>query len=211
MYWGYNHAMEPTRQQIIEHLKGKDVATATEIANALGVTPANIRHHMGILQNEGVIQTIGQRPASGRGRPTHLYSLTHQAQRHNLDGLASAMLDEFINTLSPTERNLALERLGNRLLNNPKDQKSNLTQRLYQAVTYLNKLNYQARWEAHAVAPRLILGHCPYTAILPEHPELCHLDSIFIEQLVNTPVKQTDKLNRDAFGMIYCTFVVEKY
>jgi predicted ArsR family transcriptional regulator len=136
--------------------------------------------------------------------------LTHQAQRHNLDGLASALLDEFINTLTTTERNSALKRLGNRLLNNPKDRKSNLPQRLFQAVTYLNELKYQARWEAHAVAPRLILGHCPYAAILLKHPELCHLDSIIIEQLITAPVRQTDKLNRDAFGMVYCTFVVEK-
>ena len=202
--------METTRQQIIQHLQEKNVATASEIGNALGVTPANIRHHLAILKNEGVVQIIGQRPTTRRGRPTHLYTLVHQAQRHNLDGLASAMLDEFISFLSPEDLDSALEQLSNRLLKEQTPPKSNLTQRLYQAVTQLNQLNYRARWEAHAKAPHLILGHCPFAAILPEHPELCHLDAHLIERIIIAPVKQTDKLTRDDLGMTYCTFVVEE-
>lgn len=205
----YNSIMEPTRLQIIEYLRGKEVATAIEISNALGLTSANIRHHLSVLKNEGVVQTIGQRPASGRGRPTHLFSLTDQVSRNNLDILASALLDEFVNNLSPSERKKVLERLTDRLIKEPKNQTGNLPQRLYQAVTYLNSLNYQARWEAHSFAPRLILGHCPYAAIISDHPELCLLDAKLIEQLTDAPVKHIDKLNRDAFGMIFCTFIVE--
>ncbi len=182
-----------------------------EISNALGVTAADIRHHLSILKKEGVVRTTGQRPASGRGRPVHLFSLTDRIQRNNLDVLASALLEEFINTQPPSERGAALDRLADRLTNTPIDQASNLPQRLFRAVAYLNEFNYQARWEAHATAPRVILGHCPYAAILPEHPELCHLDAKLIEKLIDTQVKQTDKLNRDAFGMIFCTFVVEKF
>lgn len=202
--------MKRTRQLIIEHLQEKDVATATEISNALGVTAANIRHHLSILQNEGVVQIMGQRPGSGRGRPTYIHALTHHAQRHNLNGLANALLAEFIGTLSPEARDSALKRLVVRLLNNQSVVRENLTQRLYQAVRRLNQLNYQARWEAHAVAPHLILGHCPFAAILPEHPELCNLDAHLIEHLLNIPIKQTDKLARDDQGMTYCTFLVEK-
>lgn len=202
--------MDSTRLQIIKYLRGKEVATAIEISNALGVTSANIRHHLSVLKNEGVVQTIGQRPAAGRGRPTHLFSLTDRASRNNLDILASAMIDEFINILSASEQKKALERLANRLIKDPKIRTGNLPQRLFRAVNDLNEHNYQARWEAHAIAPRLILGHCPYAAIISDHPELCLLDANLIEQLINAPVKQIDKLNRDAFGIIYCTFVVEE-
>jgi predicted ArsR family transcriptional regulator len=202
--------MESTRLQIIEYLREKELASAIEISNALSLTAADIRHHLSVLKKEGVVRTTGQRPPSGRGRPVHLFSLTERVQRNNLGVLASALLEEFINTQPPTERGAALEKLANRLANTPIDQVSNLPKRLFRAVAYLNELNYQARWEAHAIAPQVILGHCPYAAILPDHPELCLLDAKLIERLIDTPIKQIDKLNRDASGMIFCTFMVEE-
>lgn len=201
--------MEPTRLQIIAYLRDKQVATAIEISNALGVTSANVRHHLSVLRDEGVVQIIGLRPTSGRGRPTHLFSLTDRVSRNNLDILASALLREFISTLPVSERKKALERLADHLINDPNKPTGSLPQRLYEAVAYLNEHNYQARWEAHAIAPRLILGHCPFAAIIQDHPDLCLLDANLIEKSINAPVKQIDKLNRDAFGMIHCTFMVD--
>ena len=58
----------------------------------------------------------------------------------------------------------------------------NLTRRLYRTTEILNQQHYQARWEARPDAPRLVLGHCPFSAILEEHPELCKLDAYLIER-----------------------------
>jgi predicted ArsR family transcriptional regulator len=69
-------------------------------------------------------------------------------------------------------------------------------------------MRYQARWEAHADAPRLTLGHCPYAAILPEHPELCALDAALLETLLGAPATQVAKLARDGRGGMYCLFVI---
>lgn len=200
--------MDTTRQQIVKYLHNKPIATATEISNALGVTPANIRHHLSILLNEGAVQIAGNLPASHRGRPPQLYALTQQVQRHNLDQLINALLATFIQNLSQEEAGHAWQAVAEKLYLEHEDEKSSLTARLYRAVNRLNEMNYQARWEAHSEAPHLILGHCPYTAIRSEHPEVCLLDTHLIAGLLKNPVKHTETLAQDERGMHYCKFVL---
>jgi predicted ArsR family transcriptional regulator len=82
----------------------------------------------------------------------------------------------------------------------------NLTLRLYRATEILNQRHYQARWEAHPDAPRLLLMHCPFSAILEEHPEMCQLDAYLIERLTGAPAEQTAKRIKDPSGLRYCKF-----
>jgi len=201
--------LKTTRQLIIDHLKERRLSSADEIAHAIQVTPANIRHHLAVLLDEGVVQIAGERPADGRGRPTYLYSLTEELQSHNLDGLARALLQELLEALPEQERMLALGRVADRLVDRSTPPMGGLTQRLYAAIRQLNEIHYQARWEARADAPRLRLGHCPYAAILPEHPEMCQMDRMLIEGLLDAPAVQTARLAKDSRGEIYCMFKIE--
>jgi predicted ArsR family transcriptional regulator len=202
--------MSSTRQRIMDHLQVKRFATATDISRALRMTSANVRHHISILLDEGVVEIAGQRPSRGRGRPTQIFTLTQQAQQHNLDGLASALLHEFVEARPLEEGSSHLLQVAKRLKGDPHKTSSNLTQRLYQAVQRLNELHYQSRWEAHAEAPLLILGHCPFAAILPQHPELCQMDAYLIEELTNVKATQCAKLQQDTRGATYCMFIVGK-
>ena len=81
-----------SRQRIIEYLQSKEVVTALEISSALHMTPANARHHLSILRDEGVVHVLGQRARAGRGRPVDLYCLWRPISRHNLDGLAQRLI-----------------------------------------------------------------------------------------------------------------------
>lgn len=199
--------MKTTRQHILDHLHSKRIASAVEISHALKMTPANVRHHLSILLDEGVVVLAGQRLARGRGRPTKLFTPTQRAQQHNLDGLACAMLAEFIGELPSEGKSSALRRIAKRMQRD-RDTGGNLTQRLYQAVILLNELHYHSRWEAHAEAPYIILSHCPFTMILPEHPELCQLDAYLLEGMLKVDVVQMNKLSQDVSGTIYCKFMV---
>jgi predicted ArsR family transcriptional regulator len=58
----------------------------------------------------------------------------------------------------------------------------------------LNQLHYQARWEAGAEGPRIILGQCPYAAVIGNHPELCRMDMSLLEGMLDTQVEQRVKL-----------------
>ncbi|HLA97415.1 MAG TPA: helix-turn-helix domain-containing protein [Anaerolineales bacterium] len=203
-------AVKSTRQLILDHLRSKQVASAAELSRLLQVTPANVRHHLGILISEGVVSVIGERPATGRGRPALLYALSGQSSRHNLDRLCSALLNEIANpqkAASPTE---SLQRVAQELSGESQNPPGNLTRRLYQAIQRMNELNYQARWEARSDAPHVILGHCPYAAILSAHPELCRMDVLLLENLLQSRVEKVAHLARDDRGLTYCMFALKE-
>ena len=71
---------------------------------------------------------------------------------------------------------------------------TNPTRRLYSSIRALNRMNYQAHWEAHGEHPRIMLGHCPYSALVGQHPEICQMDEFVLEDLLDSPVKQIEKL-----------------
>jgi predicted ArsR family transcriptional regulator len=210
--------MKTTRQQILDHLRTRRTTTAMEIARVLRMTPANARHHLNSLAGEGVIEAVGQLSPGGKGRPSRLYRLADPAQRHSLDNLTCALLEELVSRLPAEEQEAALERLARRLGGSkttpaPEQEPAPvrpLSQRLYAAVHRLNELHYSARWEAHRQAPRLILGRCPYAAIIDRHPELCVMDAHLLEGLAGAPVRQIARLEPDGQGEPQCVFLIRQ-
>lgn len=69
-------------------------------------------------------------------------------------------------------------------------------------------MHYQARWEAGAEGPRVILGHCPYVGLVEQHPQLCQMDASLLVELLDGDVRQTAKLEVGAGGKPFCAFVL---
>jgi predicted ArsR family transcriptional regulator len=196
--------MQLTRQQIIDHLQVNRLATSIELSRALMVTAANIRHHLRLLDDDGLVEVVGQEPVRGRGRPMKIYALTENALQRNFDGLASALLKAL--PADKSDSNAVLAQVAAYLLGEYQpDAKVHI--RLNQAVERLNQLKYHAAWEAAVNGPRIIFRNCPYAMILPEHPELCQLDAELLKQMLHQPVEQTAKLERSPDGSPYCLFV----
>ena len=195
--------MQHTRQQIINYLQANRLSTSAELAQALQLTAANIRHHLSILEKEGFIETVGQQSGRGRGRPLQVYALAEHALQDNLAGLASALLEMLAVTGDAPEH---LGAVATKLLG-PLDFAPQGHARLNQAVDQLNARNYRAKWEASPTGPRIILRNCPYAAILSAHPELCQLDAEILAQLLDQEVTQTARLERLPGGPPHCAFV----
>lgn len=204
----YNLGMTSSRQTILDFLEYKQASTPLEIALALHMTTANVRHHLSILTSEGVVETIGERTSGTRGRPAKLYALSNYTRQHNLSRLASALLDVLFEHKSPVEVDVLIQRLAEALA--AAEATSNpISQRLFKAIQHLNKMHYDAHWEAHAQAPFMIFRHCPYAEILPTHPVLCQMDALLIQKLLGKPAQLTEKLAKDNLGVAYCKFVIE--
>jgi DeoR family suf operon transcriptional repressor len=71
-----------TRRAILNLLKRQGPLPVTEVARALGLTPAGIRMQLVRLEEDGLLarseSTSGE--AAGRGRPAHTYMLTSAAE-----------------------------------------------------------------------------------------------------------------------------------
>jgi predicted ArsR family transcriptional regulator len=181
------------------------------------MTEANARHHLAILQELGLVQPAGQRLPQGKGRPSQLFMPSEKTLGNNLDQLVAALLDIIKRQGDSASYDAALRALAGQIAQSStsKDGFSekttqSLTYRLTNAVRLLNQLHYQARWEAWRGAPRLILGHCPYSAIIHQYPELCRMDAYLLEGLTQARGQQTSKLTPDSKGALHCIFRIEE-
>lgn len=194
----YNKFMPPStiRERILAYLDEQRLASAPQLAAALGVTRANIRYHLGALLKENSIEFLPDSASHrGPGRPELFYHLRHEARPDNFTNLANALLTVYMRDVqTKADAQAALRRLASALLELT-PARSSLTRRLSTLVQFLNRWNYQARWEARAQAPHVLFRNCPYAAILPQHPELCQLDRLLIEQATGQATRQVAKVN----------------
>lgn len=190
------------RQKILAFLKKQNIATAAEIGAALRVTPANARHHLSLLADDGLVEVASLRGQGQRGRPQKVYRLGKAVLGDNLAALADALLGQ----VSPEQLEPTLDALGRAFARIPPERSAPLMRRLTLTVERLNAMRYQARWEAHIRGPRLVLGHCPYAAIIEHHPALCRMDAVLLQTLLGVSVEQLAKLEQTEMGNIYCIF-----
>jgi predicted ArsR family transcriptional regulator len=221
--------VKTSRQRVLDYIRLHRYVTAAEISRALSMTPANARHHLAVLADQGVIEVVGDRPTGGKGRPAQVYCPTSQSTG-SLEELTSAALDLLVCESLARDSDIALRFLALRLAEGENEESENrsslektggarggsiakphLTQRLYEAVSRLMDLGYAARWEARSDGPRVILGSCPYARILAHHPQLCQMDEYLLETLLEAPAKQVAKLARDTRGAPFCMFLVHEY
>ncbi len=167
------------------------------------MTPANVRHHLAILLERKLIEPAGQTAPAGRGRPEHAYSLASGAKSNNFAALSSALLSEV------GADNHAIRHIAHHLLGEKKVTKGQATQRLVGAMQQLTVMGYRPNWEARPQGPRVVLHHCPYAAIIAEHPELCRIDAAMLEELLGSPMEQTAKLQPGPQGALQCIFVTQ--
>ena len=198
--------MKPTsRLRILDHLRKHHTASALELSRALEMTRANARHHLGVLEESDLVQVIGQR-TQGRGRPANLFALSQHVLGDGLDRLSSLLLDEWSGSRSGAQGDAAMRTLGRRL---GRQVSGPLTARLTETIKNLNLMHYQSRWEAGAAGAHVIMGHCPYAAIIENHPELCRMDAFLLEESLGLSVEQIAKLERPGQGMPQCVFLVK--
>lgn len=200
--------MKKTQQCILELINSRKSLTVLEISQALNLTPANIRYHIKSLTINNLVEPVALRYPLQAGRPPMVFTTTKQSQINNFDILCELLLDELFLDKSHNNKMELLGKLAKKMNGSNTKTLLNLTQRLNALIIHLNKLNYEARWEAHADGPRIILNHCPFLTIITKYPQLCILDAFIIQEFIKTPTKHLQCLQRDFQGNIYCMFLV---
>lgn len=197
--------MKPkTQLRILDHIRRHQTASVRELSQFLGMTGANIRHHIVMLESNDLIEIVCLRK-KGRGRPAHIYGVSRHLMGNGLDVLAGNLLEIWLLSETDGNRDNLMRTLGERLAG-PRDDMLTDTNRLSRALEKLNEMHYQARWEARAAGPRFILGYCPYAAIISEHPELCRMDKFLLEAKLGTSMMHAEKLQLSDKGLPFCAF-----
>ena len=191
--------MLTARHKVLAFLTRTRTASVREISRALKMSAANVRHHLRVLVSDGRLELASVQERRSRGRPEKLYSLPRAALGDNLSALSDAILTE-------AGTQVRVEALAKRLIGESDFASQPIVKRLNLVVEKLNQMNYHARWEAGREGPRVILGHCPYAAIIERHPELCKMDAALLKDLMGQSTEQLSKIGREK--SLTCVFVI---
>jgi predicted ArsR family transcriptional regulator len=180
----------PTRLRILNFIRSRQAASVREMSRFLKLSGANVRHHLGVLESNALIEVVG-RHKDGRGRPAQVYGLSRRILGDNLDALTLALLQNTLSGMDAASRADSLRAIAGRLTGSPAAAFSGPpVQRLVAAVGWLNAHHYQAHWEATAGGPRIVFGYCPYAAVVSRCPEVCELDRYVLEALTGKGAQQ---------------------
>ena len=188
-----------SRHKVLAYLTRTRTASVREIGRALKMSAANVRHHLRVLVSDGRLELVPVGEHDRRGRPEKLYSLPRAALGDNLSALSDALLAE-------AGTKVRVDALAKRLVGESDFASQPIVKRLNLVVEKLNQMNYHARWEAGREGPRVILGHCPYAAIIEKHPELCKMDAAVLEELTGEAAEQLSKIGQEK--SLACVFVI---
>jgi predicted ArsR family transcriptional regulator len=203
-------APQTVRQKIIEYLGRHPDASAGQISLAVGVAAPSVRYHLGLLRSDGRIDVAGARKSASRGRPRKVFRLSERLRGSNLAGLADAALRALLRG-QPRRVDRSVESLANALVAQigtiePAARGSGLLAAL---TDKLSNLHYEATWEAGAFGPRVLFGHCPYAAIVADHPELCQMDTRMLSAELGVAARQAAKIDPKLGGQAHCIFVLK--
>jgi len=181
----YEQLQRSTRGRILLLLQARGEMTADELARELGVTANAVRAHLLALERDGLIQP--HRVRRGPRKPSLAYTLTPAGERvfpARYDLLVNALLDAIA---APAGENAAAEleqllRSAGRYLARPHRvalAALSPEERLQQVLGLLQRLGGAAQVElvdgsdGELTAARLRSTHCPFSAVVVQHPQVC--------------------------------------
>ncbi len=199
--------MQETRQLILEILKTHGQATVDGLADALGLTPMTVRHHLGILEERDLIVSEVER---GRvGRPRYVYRLTPAADElfpraYHL--LAERVLAKIKEQYGVDEARAILQAVAGDLAASHADEVADkpLAERLVCVEDIMAAEGFRVRLGEGQQAT-VEVCNCAYRHVAAQHPEVCELDHALMEGLLGQPL---ERVKHAPAGDDCCRFVV---
>ncbi|MDQ3249181.1 MAG: hypothetical protein M3Q45_08240 [Chloroflexota bacterium] len=196
--------MHTVRKHILDILKADNGATVIELAEKLAMAPVSVRHHLDILQGDNLIGVQRLERKGHVGRPQLTYALTPEAAHHfpnNFAALAGTLVRQIKQILPPEQVECAFHALAHELAGElGKDEfvDAPFERRLERVTAFLCERGYLAHWErAGENAEDGYLLHkcnCPYGVMPGQHPELCMMDQVLMNDLLGQPCQRTQSM-----------------
>lgn len=181
-----------TRGRLIALLR-RDTRTVDDLASALNLTDNAVRAHLAALERDGIVRQCGVRRDGSVGKPAFAYELTADAEQFFPKPYATVlneMLDVLDGELSPDELERHLRAIGARMAREYPSGQGDTRMRLKAAVDALNKIGGLAELDVESGNLSLRGYSCPLAAVVPSHPDVCHLAEAFVSEVAGVPVRE---------------------
>jgi DeoR family suf operon transcriptional repressor len=201
--------MKSTRDRITQTLLHKPRTTINELAEAVGINPISVRHHLTNLQVEGLVAAEEER--HGVGRPRLVYFLTENGMEHfptRYLRLTTRLLAQMKESMpEPVVAKLFSEMADGLAQEYASQMKGlNMEERLDLAKTLLSEEGFNIEWEKTGGQYQIHEITCPYLQIGQSHPEVCTVDQTLISKMLAVPA---EKIKCILQGDAHCTYLVQ--
>ena len=202
--------MPVTREKVLRTLLTHPRSTINELADAVGISPISIRHHITSLQAENLVLCDEER--HGVGRPRQLFSLTEDGVEQFptryvkltlrlLKRLKETMPEALVNNLFTQ----MAEELASDLASDVDTTNLTIEERLALILQLLRQEGFSIEWEKVDNNFLIHEASCPYYFIGQDHPEICTVDQVLISTILNLPAEKTRCILN---GDNVCTYVI---
>ncbi len=201
--------MKSTRDRILQTLLRHPRSTITELAEAVGINPISVRHHLTNLQVEGLVTADEER--HGVGRPRLVYFLTEDGLEKfptRYLRLTTRLLDQMKEKLPQAVIGEMFKDVANDLAARHEGQFKGLKveERLDMMKDLLAEEGFVMEWEKRGQEYLIHEITCPYLQVGQNHPEVCTVDQTLISKILAVPV---NKIECILSGAAHCTYVVQ--
>ena len=201
--------MKSTRDKILQTLLQNPRSTIITLAEAVGINPISVRHHLTNLQMEGLVEGLEER--HGVGRPRLVYVLTDEGMERfptRYMQLTSRLLSQMKDTMpGPVVTNLFNQMAEDLVSKYSSDVQSlSMEERLNLVKEILAHEGFNVNWEKKDGQYQINEVSCPYYQIGVAHPEVCTVDQTLISKMLALPV---NKVQCILSGATHCTYVIQ--
>ena len=201
--------MNSTRDRILQTLLRQPRTTISMLAEAVGINPISVRHHLTNLQVEGLVNTEEER--HGVGRPRLVYFLTEAGTERfptRYLRLTTRLLDQLKSTMPEPMVSKLFSQMASDMAEDYTDQMKGLSmeERLNLAKTLMTEEGFTVEWEKTGNQYQIHEITCPYLQIGKSHPEVCTVDQTLISKMLAVPA---EKVQCILSGDAHCTYVVQ--
>jgi DeoR family suf operon transcriptional repressor len=201
--------MKSTRDKILQTLLKQPRRTINELAEAVGINPISVRHHLTNLQMEGIIAAEEER--HGVGRPRLVYALTDAGMEKfptRYLRLTTRLLAQMKESMPEPVVSKLFSQIAEGLADEYTDQMQdmNMEERLDFVKEMLSQEGFTVEWEKKDGQYQIHEISCPYYQIGIAHPEVCTVDQALISKMLAVPA---NKVQCILDGAAHCTYVVQ--
>ena len=202
--------MKSTRERILQSLLRKPLSTINQLAEAVGINPISVRHHLTNRQMEGLVEAQEER--HGVGRPRLVYLLTEDGMEHfptRYLRLTMRLLTQMKESMPKPMVSKLFSQVAEGLAAEYTDQMKGMSmeERLDTVKELLGEEGFTVEWEKAKDGYRIHEITCPYLQIGQNHPEVCTVDQTLISKMLAVPVNKVQCILN---GAAHCTYVVQQ-
>jgi DeoR family suf operon transcriptional repressor len=200
--------MGSTRECILRTLHVQGKCTIRDLAQAAGISPISVRHHIANLLADGLLEV--EENHHGVGRPHHLYSLSEKGIERfprRYYHLTIRLLEELKDVLPEDE----IEGVFSNIASSMADKYAHLLERLplEKRIDDLHRLLAEEGFEAIICREgnQVVIKEvcCPFFPLGREHPEVCLIDKFLIAKALSIPVERVKHMRQ---GNQECAFEI---